>query len=59
ICSWTGVSCSGSVVSAIDLGGLGVEGTISPSVGSLLVMASFKINDNSFSGSIPSTMGSL
>ncbi|XP_024030738.1 putative receptor-like protein kinase At3g47110 [Morus notabilis] len=60
-CSWPGIACSRSHprITALNLSGYDLRGTISPYVGNLSFMRSFNLRNNSFFGDIPQQVGRL
>ncbi|KAG2302273.1 hypothetical protein Bca52824_030924 [Brassica carinata] len=61
LCSWTWVECGRKHkrVIGLDLGGLQLGGTISPSIGNLSFLVSLNLENNSFGGTIPQEVGNL
>ncbi|WZZ13885.1 hypothetical protein YC2023_106974 [Brassica napus] len=61
LCNWTGVKCGRKHkrVTGLDLGGLQLGGTISPSIGNLSFLTSLNLENNSFGGTIPQEVGNL
>ncbi|XP_057785101.1 probable LRR receptor-like serine/threonine-protein kinase At3g47570 isoform X3 [Salvia miltiorrhiza] len=61
ICSWTGVSCSldHQRVTALNLSGFGLQGTLSPHLGNLTFLRSLDMSSNNFTGSIPSELSNI
>ncbi|PIA50534.1 hypothetical protein AQUCO_01200003v1 [Aquilegia coerulea] len=61
-CNWTGVVCSNKRsprVVVLDLSGLGITGSISPSIGNLSFLHSLQLQNNKLSGNIPSEIVNL
>ncbi|XP_075092450.1 uncharacterized protein LOC107761255 isoform X1 [Nicotiana tabacum] len=60
-CDWPGVSCGRRHrrVTVLDLSCLKLRGTFSPSIGNLSFLHVLKLQNNSFSGEIPSELGYL
>lgn len=57
-CHWSGVTCSGGgFVRAVNLSSQGLEGQISPSLGSLRWLEELYLSSNNLHGSIPSELG--
>ena len=53
-CSFEGISCSSSGrVIAIDLAGMGLAGTLHPSLSSLTALESLRLGGNALSGAVP------
>ncbi|CAO2046595.1 unnamed protein product [Urochloa humidicola] len=55
-CQWEGVNCSlkhPGRVTVLSLGGLGLAGPISPSIGNLTFLETLNLSANSFSGALP------
>ncbi|KAH6763740.1 hypothetical protein C2S51_014989 [Perilla frutescens var. frutescens] len=61
ICSWIGVSCGlqHRRVTALNLSGFELVGTIAPHLGNLTFLQHFDISSNNFTGSIPSELSNL
>ncbi|KAH6776719.1 hypothetical protein C2S52_014280 [Perilla frutescens var. hirtella] len=61
ICRWTGVTCGTKHrrVTALNLSGLGLVGTIPPPLGNLTFLRSLDISSNTFTGFIPSELSKL
>ena len=55
VCSWNGIRCRKGTnrVVAITLSGLGLEGSLPPSLGSLSFLRSLNLSNNNFTGRIP------
>lgn len=51
--SWSGVSCSGTNVVALDLTSVGLSGSLPPSLSLMSSLTSLKLSGNTFSGSLP------
>ncbi|XP_022134805.1 putative leucine-rich repeat receptor-like serine/threonine-protein kinase At2g24130 [Momordica charantia] len=60
-CNWTGVKCNNSThqVISIDLSGMSLGGTISPSLSNLSSLTTLDLSGNFFEGQIPMELGSL
>nr|GEU61200.1 leucine-rich repeat protein [Tanacetum cinerariifolium] len=60
-CEWSGVSCGKrhKRVTALRLGSLGLEGSVSPNVGNLSFLRELSLKNNSFQGTIPHELGRL
>ncbi|XVF78299.1 hypothetical protein PTKIN_Ptkin14bG0120900 [Pterospermum kingtungense] len=61
VCNWIGVTC-GSInhrVTALNLSGMGLTGTIQPHLGNLSFLAYLNIVKNSFHGPIPIELANL
>ncbi|KAL4353669.1 hypothetical protein GQ457_06G006890 [Hibiscus cannabinus] len=60
-CNWTGVTCNVTKqrVTSIDLGNLGLQGTIAPHLGNLSFLNYLNLQNNTFFGSIPQEIGQL
>jgi Leucine rich repeat N-terminal domain len=56
-CSWTGITCSGSTVTALDHSGQVLTGTIPADVGLWTSLISFDVGGNQLMGSLPSSIG--
>jgi Leucine-rich repeat (LRR) protein len=56
-CSWTGITCTGTTVSGIDLFGRVLAGTIPDDVGLWTGQQSFVVSNNQLVGSLPSSIG--
>ena len=52
-CSWYGVYCFGERVSALQLAGIGMEGTLTPALGTLSTLQILDVRDNQLSGNFP------
>ncbi|XP_042035971.1 putative receptor-like protein kinase At3g47110 [Salvia splendens] len=61
VCNWIGVSCGlkHGRVTALNLSGYGLVGTVAPHLGNLTFLRYLDIRFNSFAGKIPSEIGSL
>ncbi|CAA7036659.1 unnamed protein product [Microthlaspi erraticum] len=61
LCNWRGVTCGNKHkrVTRLDLGGLQLNGVISPSIGNLSFLNSLNLSQNSFGGTIPLEVGNL
>ncbi|XVF79024.1 hypothetical protein PTKIN_Ptkin14bG0186200 [Pterospermum kingtungense] len=61
VCNWIGVTCGSRNhrVTALDLSGMGLVGTIPPHLGNLSFLSSFTIVNNSFHGSLPNQLANL
>eukprot|EP00884_Botryococcus_braunii_P016173 jgi/Botrbrau1/3239/Bobra.174_1s0012.2 len=57
--TWGGVGCRGNRVVSLELGGLGLQGTLSPALASLEFLESLWLQNNEFSGSLPGQWGRL
>ncbi|CAN6362544.1 unnamed protein product [Urochloa humidicola] len=59
LCDWAGVTCGrpesggAAAIIALDLGGHGLRGQISPSLGNLTSLVALDLSSNAFSGEIP------
>ncbi|XVE53072.1 hypothetical protein DITRI_Ditri02bG0175100 [Diplodiscus trichospermus] len=60
-CNWIGVTCSSrhQRVTALNLSGMGLVGTIPPHLGNLSFLSRFSIVNNSFHGSLPNQLANL
>ncbi|XP_059318609.1 putative receptor-like protein kinase At3g47110 [Lycium ferocissimum] len=60
-CNWTGVVCNENLerVTGLDLSGLGLEGTISPHIGNLSLLASIQLQNNRLTGTLPHQLSNL
>ncbi|KAM3303000.1 putative receptor-like protein kinase [Capsicum chacoense] len=60
-CNWTGVVCDEHLqrVTGLDLSGLGLEGTISPHIGNLSLIASIRLQNNRLTGILPNELSNL
>ncbi|XP_073108983.1 uncharacterized protein [Elaeis guineensis] len=61
-CNWKGVTCSWKHkqrVVVLDLGSLGLEGSLSPSIGNLTFLHRLNLGNNSFFSEIPPEVGHL
>lgn len=58
-CGWTGVTCSGGVVTAISLAGVGTTGVLPTTIYRLMSLTSLDLSNNNFNMNIPSTIGFL
>ncbi|KAH7429660.1 hypothetical protein KP509_09G060600 [Ceratopteris richardii] len=58
-CSWHHVTCSSDGVVRLELGRLGLSGTISPEIGKLRFLQILSLEDNNITGEIPSELGNL
>ncbi|KAJ4758263.1 Protein STRUBBELIG-RECEPTOR FAMILY 8 [Rhynchospora pubera] len=54
--NWRGVSCSGSSIASIDISGLGLGGTMSSQLSSLLSLTQLDMSYNNISGEISSDL---
>ncbi|KAM7515134.1 hypothetical protein LguiA_004717 [Lonicera macranthoides] len=61
ICTWIGVSCdlNNQSVTALNLSGMGLVGTLTPVIGNLSSLTSLDISYNNFSGSVPEELSHL
>ena len=59
VCTWLGVTCSGSSVAAIELAAKNLVGTIPSSLGGLSSLAYMSLVYNNLVGPIPSTLCSI
>ncbi|KAM7519038.1 hypothetical protein LguiB_018000 [Lonicera macranthoides] len=61
ICTWIGVSCdlNNQSVTALNLSGKGLAGTVAPVIGNLSFLTSLDISYNNFSGSVPEELSQL
>ena len=61
VCNWIGVTCGSRDhrVTALNLSGMGLVGTIQPHLGNLSFLAFFNIRHNSFHGSFPIELANL
>ena len=55
VCKWHGIGCYGGVVTSVDLGGNGVQGTLPTELGRLSALRVLNIDDSRLSGSMPAT----
>ncbi|CAM6093339.1 unnamed protein product [Calypogeia fissa] len=58
-CSWVGVECSNDSsthVTKLNLGGQGLEGTVSVTLGQLSYLEALDLSNNGFQGSVPSSL---
>ncbi|XP_075648387.1 LRR receptor-like serine/threonine-protein kinase EFR [Castanea sativa] len=60
-CNWLGITCDGrhQRVTALDLPGYNLRGSLSPYIGNLSFLRSIKLQNNSFYGEIPQEVGHL
>ncbi|KAL8037785.1 hypothetical protein ABFX02_11G060500 [Erythranthe guttata] len=62
-CSWIGVTCGSrrhrDRVTALDISGMSLSGTIPPQIGNLSFLVSLNLGDNLFSGVIPQQLSLL
>ncbi|XP_030933289.1 putative receptor-like protein kinase At3g47110 isoform X1 [Quercus lobata] len=60
-CNWLGITCDGrhQRVTALDLPGYNLRGSLSPYIGNLSFLRSIKLQNNSFYGEIPREVGNL
>ncbi|CAL5066254.1 unnamed protein product [Urochloa decumbens] len=61
-CSWEGVTCSRrrpDRVTALNLGGSGLTGALSPAVGNLTFLQTLNLSSNGLYGEIPASLGRL
>ncbi|XP_007009036.2 PREDICTED: putative receptor-like protein kinase At3g47110 [Theobroma cacao] len=60
-CEWQGVTCGRhhQRVTALDLDGLKLAGSLSPSIGNLTFLRKLNLSDNSLRGNIPKEVGYL
>ncbi|KAE8680094.1 putative Leucine-rich repeat protein kinase family protein [Hibiscus syriacus] len=61
VCNWFGVSCGFKHhrVTALNLSGLGLVGTLPPHLGNLSFLSLLSIRNNSFHGSLPAQLSDL
>ena len=61
VCNWFGVSCGSKHkrVTALDLSGLELVGTLPPHLGNLSFLSSLSITNNSFHGTLPVELANL
>lgn len=61
VCNWKRVTCGlkHKRVTRLDLGGLQLEGVISPYIGNLSFLISLDLSNNTFGGTIPHEVGNL
>ncbi|XVF65056.1 hypothetical protein PTKIN_Ptkin09bG0215800 [Pterospermum kingtungense] len=61
VCKWIGVTCGSTHhrVTALNLSGMGLTGTIQPHLGNLSFLASLDIQHNRFHGSFPTELANL
>ncbi|KAK9004873.1 hypothetical protein V6N11_042325 [Hibiscus sabdariffa] len=61
VCNWIGVGCGSKHkrVTALDLTGLGLVGTLPPHLGNLSFISLFYLTDNSFHGGLPVQLSNL
>eukprot|EP00253_Pinus_taeda_P010013 PITA_10013 len=61
VCEWTGITCGRGTqrVVTVDVGSMGLQGTISPLLGNLSFLIILDLRNNSFHGHIPYQLGSL
>lgn len=60
VCGWQGIECSNShEVTSIDLGGIGVRGTIPSALASLTSLRVLNIDESRLSGTLPSELAKL
>ncbi|KAL4341843.1 hypothetical protein GQ457_08G010210 [Hibiscus cannabinus] len=61
VCSWIGVTCGSNNirVTALNLTGMGLVGTIPPDLGNLSFLSSLTVVNNSFQGSLPNQLANL
>ncbi|KAL4594327.1 hypothetical protein ACB092_12G012400 [Castanea dentata] len=60
-CNWLGITCDGrhQRVTALDLPGYNLRGSLSPYIGNLSFLRSIKLQNNTFYGEIPREVGNL
>ncbi|KAJ1261701.1 hypothetical protein BS78_09G050800 [Paspalum vaginatum] len=58
-CSWSGVTCTGARVAALDLESLGLDGQIAPCIGNLTSLTRIHLPNNQLYGQIPAELGQL
>jgi PT repeat/Leucine rich repeat N-terminal domain len=56
-CSWTGITCTGTTVTELDLSSTGLAGTIPDDVGLWTGLTFFGVNINQLVGSLPTSIG--
>ncbi|KAG1366313.1 receptor protein kinase TMK1 [Cocos nucifera] len=56
-CTWTGVTCTGARVTAIQVGNRSLEGTLPAEVRNLTALLRLELQKNQLSGSLPSLAG--
>ncbi|WOL10073.1 hypothetical protein Cni_G18827 [Canna indica] len=61
LCQWRGVTCNNSRgrVTTLDLSGLGLTGSVSPSIGNLSQLQFLFLQKNQLSGELPRQLGAL
>eukprot|EP00253_Pinus_taeda_P011215 PITA_11215 len=62
LCNWSAITCGGrhpDRIVAIDLSGMDLRGTVSPSLGNLSFLRSLDLSDNKLHGHIPPQLGRL
>ncbi|XVF79023.1 hypothetical protein PTKIN_Ptkin14bG0186100 [Pterospermum kingtungense] len=61
VCNWIGITCGSQNhrVTALNLSGMGLVGTIPPHLGNLSFLTRFSIVNNSFHGSLPNQLANL
>ena len=59
VCSWGGVTCVKNSVVAIALAGLGLAGSIPPSLGDISSLRSLDVSNNLIAGTVPSSLSKL
>jgi len=59
VCSWTGMSCAGGLVTSISLPGRYLHGSIPSSIGLFSSLMYLNLDHNSLTGTIPSTISKL
>nr|ACN59379.1 leucine-rich repeat receptor-like protein kinase [Arabidopsis thaliana] len=58
-CNWTGVTCGGREIIGLNLSGLGLTGSISPSIGRFNNLIHIDLSSNRLVGPIPTTLSNL
>ncbi|KAK8278172.1 hypothetical protein V6Z11_D09G024000 [Gossypium hirsutum] len=58
-CTWPGIRCNAGSVVEIDLGGHGLNGSITPQIGALSELQILNLSWNSLTGELPSSLGNL
>ena len=59
VCTWTGVTCVGKVVTGLSLHNVGATGDIPTLLGQLTTLTLLDLSNNHLTGTVPTTLGNL